>query len=59
MENKDEYLVYTSQNNDTFYFKNRKLHRENGPAIVCRKDKNKETSQVYMMNLFIHEYLNQ
>lgn len=39
--NQDEYLVYTSPTHDTFYFKNRKLHRESGPAIVCRKDKNK------------------
>lgn len=39
---KDEYLVYTSGTHDTFYFKNGKLHREDGPAIVCRKDKSKK-----------------
>jgi vacuolar-type H+-ATPase subunit I/STV1 len=43
MDTKDEYLVYTSHNNDTFYFKNRKLHREDGPAIISHKDKSKGT----------------
>jgi hypothetical protein len=42
MTTDDEYLVYTGHHNTTFYFKNKKLHREAGPAIICRKDNNKK-----------------
>ena len=42
MTTDDEYLVYTGHHNTTFYFKNKKLHREAGPAIVCKKDNNKK-----------------
>jgi hypothetical protein len=36
---KDEYLVYNNpSNNADFYYKNGKLHREAGPAIVINKD---------------------
>lgn len=39
---KDEYLVYNNPNsNADFYYKNKKLHREAGPAIVINKDKDK------------------
>lgn len=39
MDTKDEYLCYTNQNNTTFYFKNRKLHRSDGPAILSPRDR--------------------
>jgi hypothetical protein len=39
---KDEYLVYNNPNsNADFYYKNKQLHREMGPAIVVHKDKDK------------------
>lgn len=38
MSNKDEYLVYTQFDGSRFYYKNKKLHREVGPAIVIYKD---------------------
>jgi hypothetical protein len=41
MQTHDEYLVYTYYKNTCFYFKNKKLHREEGPAIVSPKDKTK------------------
>lgn len=35
MTEKDEYIVCLGMNQTRFYFKNKKLHREIGPAIVC------------------------
>lgn len=40
---KDKYVVYSNPNNNVdFYYKNKKLHREDGPAIVIHKDKDKD-----------------
>jgi hypothetical protein len=41
MENKDEYLVYTRNDRTRFYYKNKKLHREAGPAVVIYEEYNK------------------
>lgn len=41
MNDKDEYLVYTKENGDRLYYKNKKLHRETGPAIIVKEDINK------------------
>jgi len=37
---KDEYLVYRNpRNNADYYYKNKQLHREDGPAIVVEDEK--------------------
>lgn len=46
MNNKDEYLVFVRYDKTRFYFKNRKLHREAGPAIVRPEDENKYTNLI-------------
>ncbi len=38
MEKKDEYLVYTRKDGTIFHYKNKKLHRDAGPAVVVPKD---------------------
>lgn len=38
MSNQDEYLVYTKSIGTKLYYKNKKLHREAGPAIVIPED---------------------
>jgi hypothetical protein len=43
MNNHDEYLVYTKNNGNKLYYKNKKLHREAGPAIVIAEDVEKYT----------------
>jgi hypothetical protein len=35
---KDQYQLYINSNGVRFYYKNKKLHREDGPAIVIPKD---------------------
>jgi hypothetical protein len=44
MNNSDEYLVYTKENGNKLYYKNKKLHREVGPAIVILEDIEKYTN---------------
>jgi hypothetical protein len=38
MNSKDEYLVYLKHDGSKLYYKNKKLHRESGPAIVIKED---------------------
>lgn len=44
MKNKDEYLAYTRKDGTIFYYKNKKLHREAGPAIVIHEEFKKYTN---------------
>lgn len=39
----DKYVVYIRKDGTRFYYKNNKLHRESGPAIVISDDKDKYT----------------
>jgi hypothetical protein len=41
MDNKDEYIFFINQFKTRFYYKNKRLHRENGPAVVISEDKDK------------------
>lgn len=44
MEKEDEYLVFVRKGDGSrFYYKNRKMHREAGPAIVCPTEIEKYT----------------
>lgn len=52
MNNKDEYLVYTKPVGTKLYYKNKKLHREAGPAIVIPEDLDKY-SQLSDSDLYI------
>ncbi len=44
MDIKDEYLVYIDEGKTHRYYKNKKLHREAGPAYVCTIDVEKYTN---------------
>lgn len=43
MNNNDEYVVYLKHDGSRLYYKNKKLHREIGPAIVIEEDIDKYT----------------
>lgn len=38
MIKQDEYIIYINIAGSKFYYKNKKLHRENGPAYFCNKN---------------------
>ncbi len=43
MQNKnDQYQVYIDENKTVYYYKNKELHRENGPAIVKAEERNSD-----------------
>lgn len=44
MNNKDEYIFFINENKTRFYYKNKRLHRELGPAVVIFDDNNKYTN---------------
>lgn len=44
MSSNDEYIVYIDEGKTSRYYKNKKLHREAGPAYVCTIDKEKYTN---------------
>lgn len=41
MDTQDEYVFYDKEDGARFYFKNKKLHREAGPAIVVPNEREK------------------
>jgi hypothetical protein len=46
MENQDEYILKIQDDGTRFYYKNNKLHREAGPALINRRDVEKFSNLV-------------
>jgi hypothetical protein len=58
MDNKEEYIVFIEKNGNRFYYKDGKLHREDGPAYVPSQFKEEYTGladqELYRKIVLLH-----